>query len=66
MKVNGKSQTRNFLTHDQLIKGANIQFQMSPVPNNNGEPQKKMYLTYFRLNKILYFWRSMNYLPNKL
>ena len=33
MKVNGKSQTRNFLTHDQLIKGANIQFQMSPVPN---------------------------------
>ena len=33
MKVNGKSQTRNFLTHDQLIKGANIQFQMSPVHN---------------------------------
>ena len=33
MKVNGKSQTRNFFTHDQLIKGANIQFQMSPVPN---------------------------------
>ena len=33
MEVNGKSQTRNFLTHDQLIKGANIQFQMSPVPN---------------------------------
>ena len=33
MKVNGKSQTRNFLTHDQLIKGANIQFHMSPVPN---------------------------------
>lgn len=33
MKVNEKSQTRNFLTHDQLIKGANIQFQMSPVPN---------------------------------
>ena len=33
MKVNGKSRTRNFLTHDQLIKGANIQFQMSPVPN---------------------------------
>ena len=31
MKVNGKSQTRNFLTHDQLIKGANIQFQMGHV-----------------------------------
>jgi len=33
MKVNGKSHTRNYLTHDQLVKGANIQFQMSPVPN---------------------------------
>lgn len=66
MKVNGKSQTRNFLTHDQLIKGANIQFQMSPVPNKQRGTTEKMYLTLFRLNKILYFWRSMNYLPNKL
>ena len=33
MKINGKSNSRNYLTHDQLIKGANIQFQMSPVPN---------------------------------
>ena len=33
MKVNGKSYSRNYLTHDQLTRGANIQFQMSPVPN---------------------------------
>ena len=33
MKIYGKSYSRNYLTHDQLIKGANIQFQMSPVPN---------------------------------
>ncbi len=33
MKINGKSNSRNYLTHDQLIKGANIQFKMSPVPN---------------------------------
>ena len=41
MKVNGKSQTRNFLTHDQLIKGANIQFQMSPVPNKQRGTREK-------------------------
>ena len=33
MKVNGKAFTRNYLTHDQLLKGANIQYQMSPTPN---------------------------------
>ena len=32
-EVNGKSYSRNYLTHDQLTRGANIQFQMSPVPN---------------------------------
>ena len=41
MKVNGKSQTRNFLTHDQLIKGANIQFQISPVPNKQRGTKEK-------------------------
>lgn len=33
MKVNGKSHSANYLTHDQLMKGATIQFQMSPTPN---------------------------------
>ena len=33
MKINGKSYSRNYLTHAQLMKGANIQFQMSPKPN---------------------------------
>ena len=29
MKVNGKTYTRNFLTHEQLLGGAKIQYQMS-------------------------------------
>lgn len=33
MKINRKSYSRNYLTHAQLMKGANIQFQMSPKPN---------------------------------
>ena len=33
MKINGKSYSRNYLTHAQLMKGANIQFQMSSKPN---------------------------------
>ena len=33
MKVNGKNYTRNYLTHDQLLKGAKIQYQMSGTPN---------------------------------
>ena len=35
MKVNGKAYTRNYLTHDQLLKGIRIQYQMSPTPNKN-------------------------------
>jgi putative alpha-1,2-mannosidase len=55
MKVNGKSQTRNFLTHDQLIKGANIQFQMSPVPNKQrGTTEKDVpYSLSFEKNIVL-------------
>ena len=55
MKVNGKSQTRNFLTHDQLIKGANIQFQMSPVPNKQrGTTEKDVpYSLSFEENIVL-------------
>ena len=33
MKVNGKPYSRNYLTHEQLTRGANIQFRMSPVPD---------------------------------
>ena len=33
MKVNGKTYTRNFLTHEQLLGGAKIQYQMSDTPN---------------------------------
>lgn len=33
MKVNGKNYTKNYLTHDDLMKGARIQFDMSPTAN---------------------------------
>jgi predicted alpha-1,2-mannosidase len=33
MKVNGKAYTKNYLTHDDLMKGATINFTMSAVPN---------------------------------
>ncbi|NDV69074.1 GH92 family glycosyl hydrolase [Dysgonomonas sp. 25] len=33
MRLNGKNYTKTFLTHDDLMKGANIQFNMSANPN---------------------------------
>lgn len=33
MTLNGKSYTKNFLTHDDLMKGARINFSMSAEPN---------------------------------
>ena len=33
MKLNGKNHTKNYLTHDQLIKGGTILFEMSDIPN---------------------------------
>ena len=33
MKVNGKSYTKTYLTHDVLSKGAKIEFKMSSEPN---------------------------------
>ncbi len=33
MKVNGKSYSRNYLTHQQLLDGAKILFRMSPEPD---------------------------------
>lgn len=35
MKVNGKEYTKNYLLHEELMKGAVIDFTMSPVPNKN-------------------------------
>ena len=35
MKLNGKNHTNNYLTHDQLMKGARIQYQMDAVPNKS-------------------------------
>ena len=33
MTVNGKNHTKNYLTHDTLMKGANINIKMSQTPN---------------------------------
>ena len=33
MKVNGKKYTKNYLTHEQLLKGGKIQYQMGNQPN---------------------------------
>ncbi|MCG8308227.1 MAG: GH92 family glycosyl hydrolase [Cytophagales bacterium] len=35
MKLNGKKYTKNYLTHESLMKGAKIDFKMSPVPNKS-------------------------------
>ena len=35
MKVDGKKYGRNYLTHDQLTKGAELRFLMSDVPNKS-------------------------------
>lgn len=33
MTVNGKIHTKNYLTHDILMKGVNINYKMTPTPN---------------------------------
>lgn len=35
MKVNGKTCARSYLTHDELVKGAEIRFDMSDVPDHS-------------------------------
>lgn len=35
MNVNGLDYTKNYLTHDTLMKGATIDFSMSPTPNKS-------------------------------
>lgn len=43
MKVNGKSYSRNYFTHDQLLKGATIRLQMGSIPNKQrGTDEKDM------------------------
>ncbi|MFT3995506.1 MAG: GH92 family glycosyl hydrolase [Dysgonomonas sp.] len=33
LKINGKNYTKNYLIHEDLMRGASIQFEMSPAPN---------------------------------
>lgn len=35
MKLNGKKYSKNYLTHDDLMNGAKIEFKMSASPNKN-------------------------------
>ncbi|MDR2950130.1 MAG: glycoside hydrolase family 92 protein, partial [Prevotella sp.] len=35
MTVNGQPYTKNYLTHDTLLKGATINYLMAPNPNKN-------------------------------
>jgi len=35
MTLNGKKYTKNYLTHDELMKGAKINFKMSSIPNKS-------------------------------
>lgn len=35
MELNGKKYTKNYLTHEELMKGAKIHFEMSDSPNKN-------------------------------
>lgn len=35
MKLNGKSYTHNYFSHEDLMNGANIQIEMSNLPNTN-------------------------------
>ncbi len=35
MKLNGKKYTKSYLTHDDLMKGAKIEFKMSATPNKS-------------------------------
>ena len=41
MKVNGKKYTKNYLTHDDLMKGAAIDYQMSVEPNKERGTRKE-------------------------
>jgi predicted alpha-1,2-mannosidase len=40
MKLNGKAYTRNYLTHEELMKGAKIDFKMSAAPNKKRGTEK--------------------------
>ncbi len=41
MELNGKKFTKNYLNHEDLMKGAEINFEMSQVPNKTRGIAKK-------------------------
>ena len=44
MKVNGKNYTRNYLTHEDLLRGMTINCTMSATPNKTRAQRKRMHL----------------------
>lgn len=43
LKVNGKAYDKNYFTHDQLLRGVKLQYQMSNKPNKNRGIQASAY-----------------------
>ena len=43
MTVNGKDYTKRYLTHDDLVKGASIRFNLSNQPNKNRSTEETDY-----------------------
>ena len=43
MRINGKSSSKNYFTHTELMKGAKIDFTMSDTPNKNRGTKKTDY-----------------------
>ena len=55
VKVNGKSQTKNTLTHEQLMNGGTIEFDMGSEPNKewgSGEEDVPTSLTKDKNQKV--------------
>jgi len=51
MSVNGKSTTKNYLTHDELLQGGTINIQMGSQPNKNRGIQQTDFPYSFSVNE---------------
>ena len=43
LKINGKAYGKNYFTHELLLRGAKLQYQMSDKPNTNRGTQASAY-----------------------
>jgi len=51
MQVNKKNYTKNYLKHDELLKGATLRFSMSPTPNTSRGTQESDFPYSFSIDK---------------